>query len=114
MIDVLHGNNDAAGSYQLNGQLVIPECKPTYGGQYICTIHLVNGQSRIAYSTLVISPDQVDQQPESMLNKSAYLLTLCISNELLSLLEPYLQQTVHNNISVISLLYFFNSSRCII
>ena len=53
-----------AGAYQLNGQLVIPECKPTYGGRYICTVRLVNGLSRVAYTTLIISPDEQVPQPD--------------------------------------------------
>jgi len=46
----------------LNGQLIILESKPTYEGRYVCTVYLVNGQSREAYTTLVVSPD-VNERP---------------------------------------------------
>lgn len=51
--------NLPSGSYQLNGQLVIPRCEPSDSGTYICTIYLVNGERRVAYSTLVVNPDDV-------------------------------------------------------
>lgn len=46
------------GAYQEGGRLVIPECRPSYGGQYVCTIYLVNGNQKIAYATLVVEDDE--------------------------------------------------------
>jgi len=50
------------GAYQSNGQLVLPELKPTDEGRYICTIYLITGHSRVAYTTLLVSTDG-QQQP---------------------------------------------------
>ena len=46
-----------AGSYQEGGRLIIPECRPAYSGQYVCTIYLVNGERRVAYASLVVEAD---------------------------------------------------------
>ena len=46
-----------SGSYQEGGRLIIPECRPAYSGQYVCTIYLVNGERRIAYASLVVEDD---------------------------------------------------------
>jgi dystroglycan 1 len=51
------GGDLPPGAYQLNGQLFIPECQPTYGGRYVCTIQLVSGVRKVAYTVLAVSPD---------------------------------------------------------
>jgi len=50
--------NVYAGAYQLRDQLIIAEFKPSYAGRYVCTIYLVNGHSKVAYTTLLTSPDE--------------------------------------------------------
>ena len=44
-------------AYQVNGQLVIPDCQAVDGGRYVCTVYLVNGDSRVAYTSVIVADD---------------------------------------------------------
>lgn len=45
------------GAYQVGGQLIIPECRPDYSGRYVCTIYLVSGEKKVAYTTINIADE---------------------------------------------------------
>jgi len=51
----------SAGALQSNGRLTIPECQRTFQGRYVCTIYVVGGHSKSAYTTLLVSPDIIDR-----------------------------------------------------
>jgi dystroglycan 1 len=60
-----YGDELPQGAYQEGGRLVIPECKPSDSGQYICTIYLVNGERKVSYASLVVEGHGIGiSQPE--------------------------------------------------
>ncbi|KAK2193775.1 hypothetical protein NP493_5g02050 [Ridgeia piscesae] len=50
--------NLPAGAYQQNGVLVIPNCRQTASGRYVCTITMASGVVSQSYATLTITPSQ--------------------------------------------------------
>ena len=48
----------AVGAYQQNGVLVIPNCRQTASGRYVCTITMASGVVSQSYATLTITPSQ--------------------------------------------------------
>ena len=59
------GDTLPPGAYQIGGQLVIPECKPEFSGRYVCTIYLINGDKKVAYSSISITDDQFPDRLEA-------------------------------------------------
>jgi len=75
-----------AGSYQDGGRLIIPECRPADGGQYVCTIYLANGERHVAFASLVVEGDDTG----SGIVQREYNIAVLYFNNFLYLIPIYI------------------------